>query len=86
MPGGVEPKGIPPQKLYDPANQRPQEVRRGDLAVSLAGKSESFQLNVASGSAATQSVPLPSRFEQVNDLRWSADGRLLVQGMFTIPC
>ena len=80
--GGVEPKGIPPQKLYDPANQRPQEVRRGDLAVSLAGKSESFQLNVTSGSAATQSVALPRRFEQVNNLRWSADGRLLVQGMF----
>ena len=37
---------------------------------------------MTSGSAAAQSIALPSRFEQVNDLRWSADGRLLVQGMF----
>jgi len=80
--GAAEPQGNPTQKLYDPANQRPLEVRRGDLAVSLAGKSEKFSLTVTRGPAATQSVALSDRFEQVNNLRWSPDGRLLVHGMF----
>ena len=80
--GATEPKENTTQKLYDPVNQRLLEVRRGDLTVTLAGKSESFRLILRRNTEVPQSVALSSRFEQVNDLRWSPDGRLLVQGMF----
>lgn len=80
--GAAESKADPTEKRYDPENQRPLEVHRGDLAVSLAGKSEKFSLSVTRNSAATRSVALSDHFEQVNDLHWSPDGRLFIHGMF----